>query len=79
MLEMRANCESCGRGLPADAVEETGRKIARNLSPGRLVGSIGRIMVSATLVVIAMLRRFPVNYRDLAALGAGDGGVRSQS
>jgi DHA2 family multidrug resistance protein len=33
----------------------------------------------ATLVVIAMLRRFPVNYRDLAALGAGDGGVRSQS
>jgi len=33
----------------------------------------------ATLVVIAMMRRFPVNYRDLAALGGGHGGVRSQS
>ncbi len=40
---------------PVDAVEETGRRIARSLSPGRLIGSIGRVLVSATLVVIAGL------------------------
>jgi MFS transporter, DHA2 family, multidrug resistance protein len=33
----------------------------------------------ATLLVIAMLRRFPMNYRDLAALDSGFSGARSQS
>jgi MFS transporter, DHA2 family, multidrug resistance protein len=33
----------------------------------------------ATLLVIAMLRRFPMNYRDLAALDNGISGTRSQS
>jgi hypothetical protein len=40
---------------PADAVEEVGRQIGMSFSPGRIVGSVGRLIVSATLVVIAGL------------------------
>jgi hypothetical protein len=40
---------------PPDLSEDIGLNLARGLSPGRIVGSIGRLLVSSTLVVIAGL------------------------